>query len=137
MKCEKKLEVEFGADVGEGALGTAGGAFGAGLFGVGVEEGVVFFEEGYVGREVVHEEVLELVVGGVGCDEAEPGHDAAGEGVYDKDGMLGDVEEDGVGGFGADAVQGEELGALGGEVAAAQVDGIAVVFSVEKVEEDF
>ncbi|MDP3966762.1 MAG: hypothetical protein Q8Q02_00660, partial [Nocardioides sp.] len=57
------------------------------------------------------EEILQVVVGGVFVGKAMAREHAARVGVDDEDGAAGGVEQNGVGRFGADAGEGEKLGA--------------------------
>src|SRR5262245_6947546 len=80
------------------------------------DERVEFVEEVVIARERGFESGAEVLIGGFGMGEAVAFEDAAGVGIDDEDGMLAGIEEDGVGGFGADAAKSEKLfaEALGG-----------------------
>jgi hypothetical protein len=63
--------------------------------------------------------------------------DAAGVGVDDEDRMAGGIEEDGVGGFGTDAVDGEKLRAKGLRLGARHFRDRALVRGVEEADKGF
>ena len=73
------------------------------------DERVEFVEEVVIARERGFESGAEVLIGGFGMGEAVAFEDAAGVGVDYEDRMLAGVEEDGVGGFGADAAKREKL----------------------------
>ena len=75
------------------------------------DQSVEFVEELGVVGEGAFEEGADFVVAEFGRSEGVAFEDAAGVGVNDEHGMVAGIEKDGVGGFGADAVDGEELGA--------------------------
>jgi len=69
---------------------------------------------------MVFEERPDVFIAGVGGNKPVAREDAAGVGVDDEDFALEGVEEDGVGGLGADAVDLEELPAEGGGAGSAE-----------------
>jgi len=73
------------------------------------DEGVEFVEELVVGGERGFEEIADLVVGELGMRAAVALEDTASVGVDDEDRMFAGVKENRVGGFRADAAEGEEL----------------------------
>ena len=73
------------------------------------DEGVKFVEELVVGGEAAFEEGTEMFVGIAGGGQGVAFEEAAGVGVNDENGVAACIEEDGVGGFRADAVDREEF----------------------------
>ena len=85
------------------------------------DQGVVFIEELDVLGQVGLEEVLEFVIVKGGIDQTVACGHSGGVGVDHKDGTVQGIEEDGVCGFRADAVDGYEvfsqvIGVVTGEV---------------------
>jgi len=72
-------------------------------------EGVVFVEEGGVGGQALFEEGANFLVGGFGASQRVTLENAPSVGIDDEDFMIAGVQEDGVGGFRANAVDGKEL----------------------------
>jgi len=73
------------------------------------DEGVVFIEEGGVGGQALFEEGANFLVGGFGASQRVTLENAPSVGIDDEDFMIAGVQEDGVGGFRANAVDGKEL----------------------------
>ena len=107
------------------------------MFADGDEEGVAFVVELGVGGEVGLAVVLDEVVVGVGVEEAVAGEDAIGIRVDNEDLAVEGVEEDGVGGFAAYAVDGEEVFAKGGQGDVCEGVEVGVVFFDEPADEVF
>jgi len=68
-----------------------------------------FVEELGIRQKVLLEEEPDFIVLGFGRSESVALEDAAGVSVHDENGMIACIEENGVGGFRADAMDGEEL----------------------------
>lgn len=91
------------------AVSAKGSGFAAEVFAGVNQEGVEFVEQLVVGGQVLLEEGAKLVVGMFGRGELVTFENAAGVGIDNEGGMTPSIEEDGVGGFRADAMDGEEL----------------------------
>ena len=118
-----------GADIPEAAT-YAPGLAAAGIFTQAHQQGVVFIKEVRIGGEIIREQGLIGSVAGVVRLEADAINDMAGVGVNDEGRLAGGVEDDGIGCFLADAVDGEELLAeVAGFVAEKLVQVILVVLS--------
>ena len=78
------------------------------------DQGMVLVEEGGAGGEVALEEGANFLVRFFAPGKMVSLKDAPGVSVHDKDRMFPGVEQDGIGGFGADAVNGEKLFPEGG-----------------------
>ena len=66
-----------------------------------------------VAGKMRHKELLKLFVAFFVGHHTVAGEDPFGIGVDDKDGFLGGIEQDGIGGFWPSPVDGEQLRALG------------------------
>ena len=88
-----------------------GSRFAAEVFADVDDEGVEFVEQLMIGGEIAFEERAEALVGIFRRSEGVAFKKAASVGVDDENGMAAGVEKDGVGGFGADTVDREELSA--------------------------
>jgi len=75
------------------------------------DECVEFVEELVIGRKGGLEHLADFLVGELGVNVTVAFQDATGVGVDYEDGMFAGVEKDGVGGFRADAAEGEKLSA--------------------------
>ena len=99
------------------------------------EEGMILIVQPFILGQVFGEKRLE---GGVAIGfggQAEAAEDAPGVGVDDKDRPLGGVEDYGVRGLRADAVNGKELLAKGGGIKGKKRPQVAAVSGVESVSE--
>lgn len=75
------------------------------------DECVIFLEEFHIGREGAFEEFAQGFIENVRRDEAMPAEDSPRVGVYDENRLGARIEENIVGRFVADSMDGKELGA--------------------------
>lgn len=97
----------------EGALSTEGGTSAAEVFSGEDDEGMKFVEEFGIGGQGFFEDGAESFIGFFSGGEAMALENAAGVGIHNEDRVIAGVKQNGVGSFGADAVNAEELFAQG------------------------
>lgn len=121
----------------QGALRAEWIGFAAEMFAGVDNQGMEFVEELVLSGERGFEAGPEFFVSGFRMSEMVPFEYAAGIGVHDKNGMLARVKEDGVGGFRADAPQGQELFANSGGRCREKTTKRTAVFFVQEGYEGF
>ena len=92
-------------------------------------QGVVFVEQGGVGGQGGHEGALDFVIVALFRHEEMAGKDAVGVGIDDENRVPAGVEQNGVGGFRADAGNGEQFASGRRQCIAGDGRNVAMVFA--------
>ncbi len=91
---------------------------------------MIFVKALYIRRQMLHKELLQFVVRGIGRGKTQPCTNPPRIGIYNKNRLLRGIEQNRVRRLGANPIDCEQLSTLGRQIAADQLDRIAVIVVV-------